>query len=304
MNYLIIGSGATGGCIGGYLAAAGKDVTFIARGAHLAAMKEHGFLLHGTRMGEVKIDPVQACTAEDYTGKADVIFLCVKGYALEGVLPLMSKAAKPDSIIVPMLNIVGTGGALQERFPEYTILDGCIYIGSYINAPGEVTQTGDTFRVVYGEREGSAHAAQLAAIADDLREARIDPVVSEDIRSAAFAKYCMVSPYAAVEAYYDILTEPLQKPGRERDLYVALTKEAIAVGRAMGLTLADQIVDDNLMQVDESTPDSSASMYKDLKRGGESEIDGLLFQVVRLARQYGVSVPNYLMIAEKYGYQG
>ena len=58
------------------------------------------------------------------------------------------------------------------------------------------------------------------------------------------------------------------------------------------------------MQVNESTPDSSASMYKDLKRGGESEIDGLLFQVVRLARQYGVSVPNYLMIAEKYGYQG
>ena len=90
-TYLVIGAGGTGGCIGGYLADAGRDVTLVARGKHLEAIRRDGLVLHGTRRGELRVR-VPACTAGEFTGRADVIFVCVKGYSVEEILPLVERA--------------------------------------------------------------------------------------------------------------------------------------------------------------------------------------------------------------------
>ena len=114
MKYLIIGAGGTGGCIGAYMTEAKKDVTMIARGAHLQAMQENGLQMETTKKGNYTICPVKATDMEHYQEQPDIIFVCVKGYSLLGTIPFIRRVAKPETVVIPILNIYGTGGRLQE----------------------------------------------------------------------------------------------------------------------------------------------------------------------------------------------
>ena len=139
-NYLIVGTGGVGGSIAGFLALGGKQVTCIARGAQLEAIRQYGLHLKSDLKGEHWLK-VPACTAEAYEGKADVIFVCVKGYALDSIQDLLRRVATPDTLVVPILNVYGTGERLARLVPEVTVLDGCIYIVGFISGPGEITQS-------------------------------------------------------------------------------------------------------------------------------------------------------------------
>ena len=116
-NYLIVGTGGVGGSIAGFLALGGKQVTCIARGAQLEAIRQHGLHLKSDLKGEHWLK-VPACTAEAYEGKADVIFVCVKGYALDSIQDLLRRVATPDTLVVPILNVYGTGERLARLVPE------------------------------------------------------------------------------------------------------------------------------------------------------------------------------------------
>ena len=154
MNYLIAGTGGVGGSIAAFLALAGKDVACIARGEHLAAIRTHGLRLHSDLKGEHTLH-IPACTAEEYTGKADVIFVCVKGYSVDSITELIRRAAKPDTVVIPILNVYGTGPRIQRLVPGVTVLDGCIYIVGFVSGKGEITQMGRIFRLVYGAHRGT-----------------------------------------------------------------------------------------------------------------------------------------------------
>ena len=153
MEYLVIGAGGTGGCIGAYMTEAGKDVTMIARGAHLEAMQAGGLRMETTKKGNYTVRPVKAFDMEHYTGHPDVIFVCVKGYSLEETVPFIEKVAKQETVVIPLLNIYGTGGRLQKRLPGLLVTDGCIYIAGEIKEPGCLWQNGDIFRVVFGVQD-------------------------------------------------------------------------------------------------------------------------------------------------------
>lgn len=302
MKYTIIGAGGTGGSLGGFLAAAGKDVTLIARGAHLEAMQKNGLTLHSGKLGELHLPSIRATTMEAYHEKADCIFVAVKGYSLESVVPFLETAANPDTIIIPILNIYGVGKALAKRLPHLTVLEGCIYIVAYISAPGHIVQSGKTFRVVYGTRGKTRLTPRLKEIEKDLAQSKISAVVSEDIAADTFRKFTFVSPLAAAGAYYDIAASKMQADGKERDTFKALVKEAIAVAKSQDIQLPEDQVEKNLAILDAVEPDTTASMQKDLKKGGQSEIDGLIFEVVRWAKASGVPVPTYRKIAERFGF--
>ena len=129
MKYVVFGAGGTGGILGGQLAKGGKDVTLIARGAHLAAIQEQGGLfVDRVWNGTSETIPVKACTAEAYHEIPDVILVCVKGYSLDGVVDFAKRVAGPQTIVLPILNIYGTGSKLQQRLPELDVLDGCTYL--------------------------------------------------------------------------------------------------------------------------------------------------------------------------------
>ena len=195
MKYLVIGAGGTGGSIGAYMTEAGKDVTLIARGEHLREMQEQGLKMETTKKGDYTVSPIKAVDMEHYEEQPDIIFVCVKGYSLEETIPFIKKTAKRDTIVIPILNIYGTGGRMQEKLPELLVTDGCIYIAAQIRKPGTIWQNGDIFRIVYGTRKPEEIRPELFQVAKDLRESGIDGVLSENIRRDALQKFAYVSPF-------------------------------------------------------------------------------------------------------------
>ena len=300
MNYLIAGTGGVGGSIAAFLALAGKDVTCIARGEHLTAIRQNGLKLHSDLKGEHTLH-IPACTAEEYTGKADVIFVCVKGYSVDSITDLIRRAAKPDTVVIPILNVYGTGPRIQRLVPGVTVLDGCIYIVGFVSGKGEITQMGRIFRLVYGAHRGTQVSRErLEAVKHDLEESGIKADLSDDIDRDTFVKWSFISAMAVTGAYYDVPMGEVQKPGQVRDTFIGLSRESAELGRKLGIDIPDNLVEYNLMVMDKLDPHSTASMQKDLARGHESEVQGLLFDLIDAAEAHGVDIPTYRLVAQKF----
>ena len=301
MNHFIIGTGGVGGSIAAFLALAGQDVTCIARGAHLQAIREHGLKLKSDLKGEHAI-PVKAFTSEEYSGKADVIFVCVKGYSIdEEIADLIKKAAHEGTIVLPILNVYGTGPRIQKLVPGVTVIDGCIYIVGFVSAPGEITQMGTIFRLVFGARpQQNVSREKFEAIQQVLVESGIKAPISEDINRDTFVKWSFISAMACTGAYYDVPMGALQTEGEKRETFKGLSRESGKLGEALGVVFEEDPVTYNLKVLDKLAPESTASMQKDLQKGHESEINGLLFNMIKLAEEKGTDIPTYRMVAEKF----
>lgn len=141
MKYLIAGTGGVGGSIAGFLSLAGKDVTCIARGAHLQAIQKDGLKLKSDLKGEHTL-VIPTMNAEEFNGKADVIFVCVKGYSVDSITELIKRASHEKTVVIPILNVYGTGPRIQRLVPGVTVLNGCIYIVGFVSGTGEITQMG------------------------------------------------------------------------------------------------------------------------------------------------------------------
>ena len=299
MKYLVIGAGGTGGSIGAYMAEAGKDVTLIARGEHLKRIQEHGLNMETTKKGNYTVNPIKATDMEHYEEQPDVIFVCVKGYSLEDTILFIRRVAKESTIVIPILNIYGTGSRMQEQLPRLLVTDGCIYIAGEIKEPGTILLRGDIFRIVYGVRDPQEIRPELFTVAQDLKESGIEGVLSDNIRRDALQKFAYVSPMAACGLYYHVSAGEVQKTGEPRDTFVKLMKEIDALAVAMGVPFLVDIVTTNLQILDALNPEASTSMQRDVYAGKASEIDGLIYEVVRMGQRYGVPTPTYEMIADK-----
>lgn len=309
LKYLIIGTGGTGACIGGFLANIGKNVEFIERGKHLEAIEQKGLFILSPQMGKIHIkDPVISNT-NLFEGKADVIFVCVKCYSIDELLPFIEKVSHDNTVIIPITNVFGFATKIAKVVPNALSLGGCIYISSEISNYGEVIMNSDIFKIIYGFRKYDKKKEQahkwngiINQITDDLIKSGIDATVSENISVDVFKKFSYVSPISAACVYLETNVGELQTAGEKRDLLITLMKEVIKVGRAMEIDLGDDIIVKNLRILESVLPNGTSSMQKDIERGGESEIDGLIFAVVRMAKENGVSVPMYRKVAEKFNY--
>ncbi|MCD7862371.1 MAG: 2-dehydropantoate 2-reductase [Lachnospiraceae bacterium] len=299
MKYLIIGAGGTGGILGYQLTEGGKDVTLIARGAHLKAMQEKGLTIHKLWNDEIQTLPVRAVSEEEYEEKPDVILVCVKDYSLDSVYPMIRRVSGPDTIVIPILNIYGTGGRMQEQLPGVLVTDGCIYVSASIEDPGVLTQHGAICRVVFGVRHQEEYRPVLKEIAYDFEESGITAVLSENIQRDALQKFSYVSPIGAVGLYYNCAAGTIQQEGAPREMFKAMIREIVALAEAMDIRFEQDLVETNLKILSDLAPEATTSMQRDILAGKQSEIDGLIYQVVRLGQRYGVSMPQYEMVAEK-----
>ena len=302
LNYLVIGAGGTGGSIGAKLARGGREVTLIARGRHLEAIQRDGLRLVRAGQPDETVRPLSAMDMAHYQGRPDVIFNCVKGYSLEETLPFIQRVAHPDTVVIPLLNLYGTGGRMQVRLPDLLVTDGCIYIAAEIREPGVILQQGKIFRVVFGVREGQAPPV-LAQVARDLDACGISGELSSDIRRDALLKFSYVSPMAACGAYYDQPARAFQSDGEVRASFVAMVREIEQLAVAMGIRFQTDPVATHLAILDALDPEATTSMHRDLRQGGPTEMDGLLFEVVRLGQQLGVPTPVYARVAARFGFQ-
>lgn len=298
MNYLVIGAGGTGGCISAFLARGSADITVIARGAHLDAIQKNGLTVQPPSSAPWVVS-VPATDTEHYSAHPDVIFVCVKGYSLNALVPFLQRICTPDTIVIPILNIYGTGGRLQPFLPGTLVTDGCIYVAASIAAPGVIAMQGDILRVVFGPRTPEEHRPTLNTIAEELNRCGINGILSPCIQRDALKKFSYVSPAAACGVYYDVKADKMQLPGKIRDTFAALIHEIDLLADAMGIPFEHSMVQTNLDILDTLSPDASTSMQRDLWAGHESEADGLIFEVVRLGEKYGVPTPTYRMVADK-----
>ena len=310
LKYMIIGTGGTGGAIGAHLAHAGNDVVFIARGRQLEALRTGGLRLHRPDE-EFTVYPVRAYSMDDYPDDQtpDVIFVCVKGYSIEGVNPFIQRIAGPDTIVIPILNVFGTGAKMQKSMPGITVLDGCIYIWTELKEPGLIWMSGTIFRVVFGLRRNQKDledkiGKRLIKIKDDLDESGIEGVLSDNIERDALRKFSFVSPQGAAGLYYNTTIGAAQAPGEIRDCFAGLIREISDLADAMGIGFGEDIVPVNLKITDSSDPGVTTSMQKDVAAGRQSEVDGLIYEVVRMGERYGVKTPLYSMIAEELKLRG
>ena len=310
VKYAIIGAGGTGGILGFYMTKADRDVTLIARGRHLAAMQEKGLAVEKMWDGTTEIIPVKAMDMEHYDEQPDVVLVCVKGYSLEDTIPFIQRVAKPSTIVIPVLNIYGTGAKMQEQLPKLLVTDGCIYVSANIKEPGVLIQHGRILRVVYGVRNMSsqkvnikrAHEEMLDALKDikkDFDDSGIDGVLSENIQRDALEKFSYVSPIGAAGLYYHATAADFQREGKQREAFKTMIREIAALAEAMGVPFERDMVEVNLKILSSLAPEATTSMQRDVMEGKDSEIDGLVYEVVRMGERYHVPVPMYAKVAEK-----
>ena len=301
MKYLIVGTGGVGGNIAAFLTLAGKDVSCIARGEALKAMQKQGMVFHSDMKGEYPHLPVKAYSQEEYKEKADVIFVTVKGYSIDSIGDILRNAYHDKTIVIPLLNVYGTGQRIKNLVPEINVLDGCIYIVGFKSGIGEISQLGEVFHIVFGvPKWANCDKELLDKIVLDLREAGIKTTLSTDINRDTFIKWSYISAMSVTGAYYDIPMGPIQHPGKERDTFIGLTKESTAIGEKLGIDFGCDMVEHHLSVVDSLDPESTASMQKDLKAGNQSEIKGQLFDIIALGKELGVATPVYDTVVKKF----
>ena len=304
MKYAIIGAGGTGGCLGFFLEKAGKDVTLIARGKHLEAIRKNGLAIQKLWDESRETLPVKACTAEEYKETPDVILVCVKGYSIDETVPTIKGIAGKETIVIPILNIYGTGGRLQKKLPEFTVTDGCIYVSANILEPGVILQHGKILRVVFGARKSEEETEKMREVAKDMASDEMEVVLSENIRRDAMVKFSYVSPIGAAGLYCNAVAADFQREGEQREMFKALIREIVALSHAMGIEFEEDLVERNLKILAALSPEATTSMQRDVMEGKRSEMDGLVYEVVRMGKEYKVNMPQYKKAAARFREQG
>jgi 2-dehydropantoate 2-reductase len=293
MRIAVVGTGGVGGGFGAALAKAGADATFIARGAHLAAMKSQGLKIQGGR-GETHLVPTHATDDPASTGAVDIVLFCVKLWDVETAGEAIKPLVGPDTAVIPLQNGVDAHERLIPILGTSSLMCGVAQISASIVAPGVIQQVGTFMRMIFGELDGkrSKRAEELYALCI---KAGFDATLSDRILTDLWIKFVLLAANAGIVA---LARQPV---GRVRDdpdmraLLVAAYQETIDVGRAKGIALPADTLDKTLDFLGHAPPAMKPSMALDLDRGNRLELPWLSGKVVELGRQFGVPTPVHGM---------
>ena len=290
MKILVMGSGGVGGLYGGRLAHAGCDVTFVARGAHLAAMREHGLLIENEAQGNIRVTPVKVTDDPLSAGTPDYIIYAVKLWDTETVAKTIKPIVGPHTAVLSLQNGVVKDDILRGMFGDNAVMGGVAYVGTHIARPGVIHQVGTLQRLVFGVYDGSKSARAEALLAA-LLKAGIQAELSNDIRRTLWEKYTFLVGLSGATASMRNTIGPVRENPQTRAFLHELMKETVAVGRALGVALPERYADDRLAFAD-SVPDTmDSSLHHDLKNGNRLEVEWLAGGVVQLGKKTGVPTP-------------
>jgi 2-dehydropantoate 2-reductase len=291
MRIAVVGAGGVGGGFGAALARAGADVTFIARGAHLAAMKSKGLRVEGGR-GETHLVPTQATDDPRTVGPVDYVLFCVKLWDVEGAGEQIRPLVGPNTAVIPLQNGIDAPELLLPILGKGAVMGGVAQISASIVEPGVVRQVGTFMRMLFGELDGSTSKRGEALLAM-CRKAGFDATLSDQIVSELWMKFILLATNASLIA---LVRQPMGKVRDDPDMkphFVAAYNEVIAVGKARGVKLPADALDRMLAFNAGAPPSMKPSMALDLERGNRIELPWLGGKVVELGRQLGVPTPTH-----------
>jgi 2-dehydropantoate 2-reductase len=289
MRIAVIGAGGVGGAFGAALANAGADVTFVARGAHLEAMRRSGLRLEGGR-GETLIKPCQATDDPASIGAVDFVLFCVKLWDVESAGEKIRPLVGPNTAVIPLQNGIDSAERLIPILGAQAVMGGVAQISATIAEPGVVRQVGTFMRLVFGELEGGKSARGEAFLAM-CQKAGFDATHSPSIQTELWMKFILLATNAAITAATRTPIGKLRDDPDIAPLFARASAEVAAVGRARGVKLPDDVVDRVAGFTKTAPPTMMASMAHDLIRGNRIELPWLSGKVVSLGRELGVPTP-------------
>lgn len=289
MRIAIIGTGGIGGPLGASFAAAGHETWFLARGAHLAAIRANGLRIAGDR-GETLVRPALATDDPAAIGPVDLVLFCVKLWDVESAGAAIRPLIGPDTAVIPLQNGVDAADRLAPILGEAAVLGGAAFVTGSIAAPGVIRQTGQHHRFVFGRRDGGP-AAREQAVLDAARAAGIDAVLAPDIQRALWEKFLLLAPIAGLCA---LARQPLgvvRETPELAALHAAALEEVHAVGLAHGVRLDEAAKGPGRAFLRDQPAGLTPSLLVDLRAGRRLELPWLNGRVVDLGARYGVDVP-------------
>ncbi|HWI15998.1 MAG TPA: 2-dehydropantoate 2-reductase [Burkholderiales bacterium] len=289
MKIAVMGSGGVGGYFGGRLAKAGCDVTFVARGAHLAAMREHGLKIE-SQAGDIHVPHVKATDDPATIGPVDIVMFCVKLADTESAARSIQPLFGPGTGIVSFQNGVQKDDILRRAFGDKAVMGGVGYIATAIARPGVIKHTGTMQRLLFGEYDGT-RSARVQWLFDACKAAGINAEIPDDIRRAIWEKFVFLVGLSGTTTTVRLPIGPIREIPQSRAFLYDIIREAVAVGRAHGVALPEDYADTRLAFCDGLPAEMTSSMHHDLERGNPLEVSWLAGAVVALGEAAGIATP-------------
>ena len=295
MRIGIMGSGGLGGYFGAKLAQGGADVHFIARGAHLQAMRREGLRIEGPEPLHVR--DVKATDQPAEAGVMDFVLLGVKLWDTDKAIAQMRPMVGPQTAVISFQNGVLKDDYLRAAFAAKQVMGGVGYVATTISSPGVIRQTGPMQRLIFGEFDGSRSARGEALLAACLAGG-INAELSSDILREIWQKYVFLVGLSGTTTTMRRTIGPIRSHPQTRAFLEDVMREVIAVARAHGVGLPEDYLATAMQRADTVAPDMTSSMHHDLERGNPLEVRWLSGGVVELGRARGVATPCNRAIAD------
>ncbi len=289
MKIVVLGAGGVGGYFGARLAATGCDVTFVARGKHLEAMRKNGLQIKSP-LGDVTLSPVQAVETISEVDTADLIIVGVKLWDTATIAPTLLPLVEKGAAVVSLQNGVQKDDILRQHIPASAILGGVCFIAATISAPGVITHAAAMQRLVFGEFGGRATDRAQTFLAACLK-AGIDAELSPSIERMIWEKFVFI---VGMSASTTTMRQPIgvvRSIPLARAFLLDVMREVVSVGRASGVDLSPDFAENRLAFCDSLPATMDSSMHHDLRSGNRLEVPWLSGGVVELGARIGVSAP-------------
>ncbi len=296
MRIAVMGTGGTGGYFGGLLVRAGEDVTLIARGAHLAAIRARGLTVKSRLVGDFTV-PARATDDPATVGPVELVLFCVKSYDTHSAIELIRPLVGPDTMILSVQNGIDSAERIARVVGKSAVLGAVAGVSSIVEAPGVIHHKAGPDVIRFGELLGgtSQRTERLLGV---LRRAGIKAELHANIELAIWEKFVLICGLSAVTALTRLPLGPVLACPETRALLRGTIEEVDAVGRASKIALPPDSVDRTMAMLRSADPSVRGSLYYDLAAGRRLELETLNGTVVRLGRERGIPTPfNFAIYA-------
>lgn len=289
MKIAIMGSGAIGAYYGGLLARAGNEVTFIARGAHLEAIRKNGLQIKSGH-GDFLVKPAQATDNPLEIGPVELALVCVKTPATEQAARAIRPLIAPQTAVMSLQNGIDAAERIGAVIGMEHMLGAATWISAAIEAPGVVRHFSQFRRIVFGELDGQT-TRRAQAVLERLQGSGATAELSSDISKVLWTKFVFISAASAVGSLTRLEMGDYRAVPETRSLLIAIMREVEALARAQNIALDDDVVEKSLAFIDASAPSIKASMQRDIETGHVSELEAIIGVIGRKGRELGLPTP-------------
>ena len=296
MRIVIFGTGGVGGFFGGRLARAGEDVTFIARGEHLHAIKASGLKVDSTA-GDFVIYPAKATDDVSDVVETDLVILGVKAWQVPEAARAIKRVVGANTTVLPLQNGVEAVSQLVDELGADSVIGGLCRIVSFVVGPGHIRHAGFTPSIIIGELD-NRRTDRIVNIEQVLKHAGLEITIAPDIQVALWTKFLFIASFSGVGAMANAPAGVVRSDPKWRTQILNAMQEIYTLAHARGINLPPDSIDTVMRAVDALPEDATSSMQRDIAAGKPSELDSQNGAVVRMAHETGIEVPTHTLIFE------